>query len=275
MKVDNGVLVKDIILGRNSRGPLKDAELGKLVSSMENQGLLQPIGLYKPAGQKKYTLVYGNRRFKAAKILGWKQIPAVVHNKLDTAKGEDLLQNASENWVRSQPSLAEQAKIFDQLLKLGMTQKDIAARSGIAPTIVEKCMRTWQNLPKHIQQHVRIAKSGAQRKGVIPVTVADAVVTLQSRKNLNKSQVDKIYKHLLNNAPSAEDIHTMDSLIANGMNVEKAIQTSEKIRVITVRVKVDYPKLLKLVKRRGFNGTTQEFVTSIIARSKDFPIVNL
>jgi len=55
------------------------AELKELMDSMKSVGLVQPIGVCE-AGSK-YLLLFGLRRFIAAKLLGWKNIKCVVHDQ--------------------------------------------------------------------------------------------------------------------------------------------------------------------------------------------------
>ena len=60
------------------------SEILELVKSIEEDGLLQPIGVSRNLTDDNYTLLYGEKRLKACMILGWAKIPALVKNKIGT-----------------------------------------------------------------------------------------------------------------------------------------------------------------------------------------------
>jgi ParB/RepB/Spo0J family partition protein len=265
--------LRDIEPGKNSRGALKDFELGKLASSIENRGLLQPIGVHPhPDKPGKYVLTYGFRRFKACQVLGFETISAVVDDKVDTKAGEDLLQNAAENWLRSAPSFAEQGRIFDELFKLGLTQKDIADRTGMSERVINQICASYRKVPAVIRNKITMKKSGKHKEGEIPLNVVANAVTMTRRFNLNKSQTDTLYKHLQATSVTGDDIETMSQVLSRGGTVKSAIDVSQRVRQQAIFVKVDYPKTIRAAKSQGFDSI-QAFAVSILKKNKNFHIV--
>jgi ParB family chromosome partitioning protein len=72
------VCIADIKLGTRHRKDMGD--LDALASSLAELGMLQPVGI-----TPDKTLVFGERRMSAAKLLGWTQVPALVFDSLTDA----------------------------------------------------------------------------------------------------------------------------------------------------------------------------------------------
>src|SRR5579871_2828730 len=62
---------------RQPRSNFDDAALAGLASSMEARGVLQPV-LVRPAGEGRFELIAGERRWRAAQLAGLDSIPAIV-----------------------------------------------------------------------------------------------------------------------------------------------------------------------------------------------------
>lgn len=97
-----------------------DPELDQLVASMRVDGLLQPVGvleLGRTLQVQKHRLVFGHRRFAAAKRLGWKAIEATVLALPDGFAELDVLKaRAIENLQRKELNPAEEAVMVARLL---------------------------------------------------------------------------------------------------------------------------------------------------------------
>jgi len=89
------------------------ADPGSLVSSLRDVGMIHPIPVV--AAGAKYELLAGHRRLAAAKALGWKKVPVVVHPPLG-GKSEALLRMLAENEVRQDLEPLEGAQLVQKLL---------------------------------------------------------------------------------------------------------------------------------------------------------------
>src|SRR2546425_219351 len=98
--------------------------LGALADSMAAEGLHQPIGLVRRLGFDPYEIVYGHRRYLAARLLSWSEIAAHVY-----PPGTDvLLVRASENLNREQLNPVEEAHVVRLYLDRGCSRTETARR---------------------------------------------------------------------------------------------------------------------------------------------------
>jgi ParB family transcriptional regulator, chromosome partitioning protein len=135
------------------RSRFDDESLEELAASIREIGVLQPIVVQQ--GDSGYTLIAGERRWRAAKRAGLATIPAVVR---ETSGNHTLVEALVENVQRSDLTPIEEAKAFQQLLEnYGMTQEGIAKRVGKSRPTVSNTLRLLQ-LPESVQQMVEEQK---------------------------------------------------------------------------------------------------------------------
>jgi ParB family chromosome partitioning protein len=153
---------------RQPRQVFDEDDLAELVHSLREVGLLQPVVL-RPAGDGRYELVMGERRWRAAREAGWSTIPAIVRETDD----DDLLRDALlENLHRSQLNPLEEAAAYDQLLSdFGCTHEQLAERIGRSRPQVSNTLRLLR-LPPAVQRRVAA--------GVLSAGHARALLGLES-----------------------------------------------------------------------------------------------
>jgi ParB/RepB/Spo0J family partition protein len=86
------------------RRQLQADKVDALVASIRENGLLQPITI-RPNPGAGFWLVAGRHRLEAAKKLGWKHIPAIIHKSMDDDHA--ILTEIDENLARAELSPAE------------------------------------------------------------------------------------------------------------------------------------------------------------------------
>lgn len=114
------------------RGIITNQSLNELVDSMREQGILEPLVVAKtPAG---YQIIAGERRWRAAKILGLQKVPVVI--KETTPQGM-LEMSIVENVQREDLNPIERAQAYKRLIDdFGLATNEIAKRVGkSSPTI--------------------------------------------------------------------------------------------------------------------------------------------
>ncbi|MDD3429420.1 MAG: ParB/RepB/Spo0J family partition protein [Oscillospiraceae bacterium] len=113
-----------------------EQDLINLQCSIQQNGLLQPVSVRKTENGK-YQLIAGERRLRAMRQLGEKQIPAIICN-LEDVKSATL--GLLENLQRAELNCFEQAKAIKSLLLMWhCTQEEAALRLGMAqPTLANK-----------------------------------------------------------------------------------------------------------------------------------------
>lgn len=112
---------------QNNRETFDPVKLQLLADDIKANGLLQPIGV-EPDGNGRYSLIWGERRYRAALLAGLETINAVVKTGLSRLKS--LMATVKENDNREQTNSVEQAKGYRALLDLGATAKEIAQEIG-------------------------------------------------------------------------------------------------------------------------------------------------
>ncbi len=133
---------------RNPSQPRRTFDEGKLealAASLKARGVLQPI-VVRPA-DAGYELVAGERRLRAAKIAGVKELPAIVR----AAKDDELLELALiENVQRSDLNAVERARAYRSLHeRYGLQHEEIGRRMGEDRATVSNYLRIL-SLHEHV-----------------------------------------------------------------------------------------------------------------------------
>lgn len=111
--------------------------LSELKASIEAYGVLQPIVVRKVAGG--YELAAGERRFRAAKLAGLTEIPAIVKKYDDKEMSEIAL---IENLQREDLNIMEEAAAYRNLMAdFGLTQEELAQRMGRSRSYIANVLR--------------------------------------------------------------------------------------------------------------------------------------
>jgi ParB family chromosome partitioning protein len=103
------------------------AELQELAASIAQTGLLQPVTVC-AAGDGRWMLVCGERRWRAHGLLGWKTIRAEI-----VAMTPDQIADAAmvENFARKDITPLEEARAFQARVDTGVTVESLATRLGV------------------------------------------------------------------------------------------------------------------------------------------------
>lgn len=128
------------------RGVIIPESLSDLVESIREQGILEPLVVAKtPAG---YQIIAGERRWRAAKILGLEKVPVVIR---DTTPVGMLEMAIIENIQREDLNPIERAQAYRKLIdEFGMTVGEIATRIGKSVPYVSNTLRLM-SLPDAIK----------------------------------------------------------------------------------------------------------------------------
>lgn len=160
----------------------EDRPLEELAESIRNQGIVQPI-LVRPIldNPGKYEIVAGERRYRAAKIVGLTEVPVCVRSLSDT---DALAVALVENLQREDLNPIEEAQAMQALREnLGESQESLAARLGKSRSAVANTLRLLQ-LPDNMQR----ALSG----NTFTAGHARAVLSIQDDENAQRQLFDAI-----------------------------------------------------------------------------------
>ena len=168
---------------RQPRQVFDDEALAELVHSVREIGVLQPV-VVRPAGtdeagQPRYELVMGERRWRAVQEAGLETIPAIVRETAD----DDLLRDALlENLHRADLNPLEEAAAYQQLLDdFGCTHEELAGRIGRSRPQISNTLRLLK-LPPAVQRRVAAGiLSAGHARALLGLEDSDSMERLAGR----------------------------------------------------------------------------------------------
>lgn len=217
------------------RRTFSERGLSELAASVSEHGVLQPVLVTKE--QDGYSLVAGERRWRAAKLAGLSSVPAIIIERDSRECAQIAL---IENIQREQLSFFEEAAGYERLMReFGMTQTEIAQKVGKKQSTVANKLRLLK-LPPTAQ--VMIVANGLTERH------ARELLRIHDRQQLFYA-LDRIITKKLNVSQSEQFI---DSL----QNGEK--QPRRMCRIADLRIYVNtITKAVNMIKKAGIKPVTE------------------
>lgn len=156
-----------------------DAQIEDLAASIRSQGVVQPL-VVTPDSDGMYTIVAGERRWRASRRAGLDTVPVVVR---DVSGDRELLELALvENLQRSDLNPLEEAEAYLALQeKFGLSQDAIATRVGKARPTVANALRLLR-LPNEVQDLLRDGRlSAGQARPLLGLPTPEGQLALAER----------------------------------------------------------------------------------------------
>lgn len=178
------------------RDRFEENGLRELASSIKVQGMIQPVTVRK-LGYDKYQLISGERRLKAAKLAGLKDIPCFIR----VANDQQMLELALiENIHRKDLNAIEISISYQRLLEeCKLTQEKLSERVGKDRSTITNYLRLLK-LPPEIQIAIREEKiSMGHARAVINIEDTKTQLLILEEiiaKNLSVREVERIVKEL-------------------------------------------------------------------------------
>jgi len=133
------------------RREFDEANLKELAASIQEAGLIQPLVVQKNA--RCFELIAGERRLRACKMLGMREVPCVVQGPLK-ADETGALMALIENVQRRDLHYMEEAECYRAVLRTyGMTQEALATRLGKSQAFLANKLRIL-HLPPSVRRRV-------------------------------------------------------------------------------------------------------------------------
>jgi len=193
----------------NPKQPRKDFDetaLSELAASLKMHDIIQPLTVSRIPGGK-YRLIAGERRFRAAKIAGLKDVPVYIRQANDA----ELLELALlENLQRENLNAIEIALSYKRLMdELDYTQEQVAERMGKERSTVTNYIRLLK-LPPDIQVAVRTGTiSMGHARALINVDVVDKQLFIFSEirnKGLSVRQTEDLVRRMYTGQAAAKTV---------------------------------------------------------------------
>ena len=170
------VKLKDII--PNPYQPRKhfdEEKLNELAVSIKEHGIFQPIILKESV--QGYEIVAGERRFRAASIVGLEEVPAIIVDFSDQQMMEIAL---LENIQREDLNAIEEAQAYQSMMKkLKLTQEELSKRVGKSRAHIANTVRLLK-MPKKLQDYVL--------EGTLTMGHIKPLITIDEKKALEVAQ---------------------------------------------------------------------------------------
>lgn len=226
---ENSIMKIDMnLIKANNEQPRKNFDEEKIIQlaeSIKEHGIIQPLVL-KSEGDF-YIIIAGERRWRAAKYIGLKEVPAVI---LDLDDKEVLEVSLIENIQREDLNPIEEALAYRKLIDdFSLTQEELSKRIGKSRTTIANCMRLL-NLDERVQEYLiddiiteghgraLLAMQDRDEQYKLSQTVIDESLSVRQTelliKNINKKESSKDNNTLeKNNNPYYLDLqHRLESL---------------------------------------------------------------
>jgi len=191
----------------NPKQPRTDLDpegLEELAASIREHGIIQPLIVSKTEGSQSYTIIAGERRWRAAEIAGLKMVPVIEKSVSERGQLELAL---VENLQRTDLTPLEMAEAYRQLAEnFSMTHEQIAERVGKSRTSVTNSIRLL-NLPDQVQNalgHGLISEGHARALLGLPSEKAQqAALSTILNLGLNVRQTEALVRKLTGERPSS------------------------------------------------------------------------
>src|SRR5690554_2809955 len=178
-------------------------DLNELAKSIKENGIIQPI----TARQIKpdlYQLVTGERRWRAARMIGIKQVPAIIKKYNDMQMMEIAL---IENLQREDLNSIEEAQAYQRIMEeFNITQEELSKRIGKSRSSIANTVRLL-NLPSKIQVYVS--------RETLSMGHARALLSLKDHELMNKTA-----DYVINNRLSVRETEKYIQNLGKNVSVE-------------------------------------------------------
>lgn len=194
----NGTLLVPISkLKANKEQPrkiFKDKEIIELSSSIKENGIIQPITVSQD-DDGTFTIIAGERRFRASKLAGLEQVPVVIKK---ATKKDTLVMAIIENVQRSDLNCVEEALAYYQLMnEFNLTQEEVAKKIGKERSTIANFLRILK-LPREVIQLLQREELSFGHAKILAAVKEDEACKRYARQVVDESlsvrELEKVIK---------------------------------------------------------------------------------
>lgn len=207
-RVEHIAVGKLIVNPFQPRKIFNEEALKELAESIKEHGIIQPIVVRKK--EKKYEIIAGERRFRAAKLADLKEVPAIVKEMTEQQMMEVAI---LENLQREDLTPIEEAEAYSSLIdNLNFTQDALAKRLGKSRPHIANHIRLLQ-LPENVRQ--------LMNEGVLSMGHGRALLGLK-----NKGRIAEVAQKVI---AQSLNVRQLESLV-HQLNEGVSHETKEKVK---------------------------------------------
>lgn len=178
-----------------------EEKMRDLADSIRQHGVIQPL-VVKPEANGRYTIIAGERRYRAARMVGLKQVPVVTKEVTD----RELLQiSMIENIQREDLNPLEEAQGIAALMEqFSLTQEEAAEILGRSRSAVANSLRLL-NLPESVKKRIIAAElSAGHARALLAIkdrTLLEKAAAYVVEKQFSVRETESYVKRLLTERP--------------------------------------------------------------------------
>ncbi len=204
----NTLSINEIIPNKDQpRKTFDEGALQELADSIIQHGVLQPL-LVRPLPTGGYQLVAGERRWRASRIAGLKEVPVVIKELSDVETMEIAI---IENLQREDLNPIEEAEGLQALIdRCGFTQEDVAVSVGKSRPAIANALRLLK-LPPEVRDMTR--------KGDISAGHARALLAFD-----NDAMIYEISQNIVKNNLTVRDVERLSKTKENVNKVRSSVR---------------------------------------------------
>lgn len=229
--------------------------LMELADAIKAEGVLQPIVVRYDADRDIYVIVHGERRFRASKLAGKAEIPAIIR---DVPAQRRLVQQLMENIVRDDLNAIDRAAAL-RALREQMNDapwEEVAAAVGIKRSRLFQLLGT-EKLPEAAQEDIQSGKLSEKQSRALqglPAAQQEALRALmvergvQAATAMKIAQALKTYSESHSHTDAQEDVQRLYELLEPADLAALSSQTRTLLQAVQARQASELAKLLSVPK---------------------------
>lgn len=207
-RIEHIAVGKLIVNPFQPRKIFNEEALKELAESIKEHGIIQPIVVRKK--EKRYEIIAGERRFRAAKLAGLKEVPAIVKEMTEQQMMEVAI---LENLQREDLTPIEEAEAYSSLIdNLNFTQDALAKRLGKSRPHIANHIRLLQ-LPEDVRQ--------LMNEGVLSMGHGRALLGLK-----DKGRIAEVAQKVIAQSLNVRQLESLVHQVNEGVSHE----TKEKVK---------------------------------------------
>jgi len=230
----------------NTSQPRQDFDeerLAQLSESIARHGLIQPVAVRK-MNNGRYQIIAGERRWRASRMAGLKEIPAVIL-EADELHAVELAM--IENLQREDLNPVEEAEGYRRLVTIyGLTQEEVADRVGKSRPVIANALRLL-SLDKQVLDMLSKGEiSAGHARALLSLPSADEQNALAERiveQGLSVRQVEQLVKKIIEEKKKDSEEEKKDTSKALSINYLEVLQKElgdrlgRKIKIVNGKTK--------------------------------------
>ncbi|OCP37290.1 ParB/RepB/Spo0J family partition protein [Ensifer sp. LC163] len=215
---------------RNPRRQFDEGELQDLASSIRQHGIVQPV-VARTIGTDRYEIIAGERRWRAAQLAGFTEIPVIIRDVDDRTALEIAI---VENVQRSDLNPLDEALGYEQLIaEHGYTQNDLGEIIGKSRSHVANSLRLLK-LPEPVRDMLSDGSlSAGHARALIPTSDPATLARSIVAKGLSVRDAERMAQHDIRaqNDPNYAKTARRDEKDADTLALERTLSDSLGLEV--------------------------------------------